>query len=1344
MRRAAFLACLLAVSLHSVAHGQRSGVNVPLLPGVPHNPDPHSGDPQKDALTKSDLLWQRQLEVEIVESTRNPQHLLAFFNDYRAVDIDPNIEEAPPPMYQVALSGLMRVVDRVLAWFRGRPPESVPPLPRYAAAAEATIGMSRSSDGGQTWTGALVPGSVDDTSAASVSSPLYGLQAMTDPAPAPGPCGIVYVGVIAFTRGDISTVAVARWQDMNHVDGSETWYYQGTSVIETAKNAANGQFHDLLRVVVDPVRGQTSDPCAHNVYVGWARFNGFDSASTLNFARTTAGNGPTWNPVWNTKFITSTDKVNQGVTMAVDPLPGLPNNGGGTLYYAWRVFASQAMPARYWITWSKDFGATFEKPVVVTGTSPVYPYDQPTLASDMPGVGPAQVAFRSNSLPTLAVVPNHPTNPTGSRIFMAWQERVNVLTGQPDPLGDPRIVITRSDNGRNWSQRTTVDVSPRDIAPPEPGQGYLPQERPAGPQIMPRLAYGGGRFALFYYEARGPLTEIPPHGGVIAGMDRQIDARMALLDPGSGLAVGSSQVSRYALKVGANLDDGETRDDVVEAAPGVKAINERLNHTTSGGGHVPFAGDYNGMRPIVTLMPGATPNAPWRWAIRRTDVPFQAFRAVWADSRNQIPPPGTPEEQLAQYPFYSPPGLNVPSCINPGSRNIDGFYSLVDATVTVSTPTTYKQANIERAFPLTIGNPTAGQTFYQLTFDKPSIASWNQNDPTQDPQFDTLNVELFPHASSTRTAYVSATQTTEAVKVLVRQITLGGPNCGQTLVDPDCTINVGDVVGTATLNFDPTNPPYTGTDGDATSETHDPLLSDPVVTNPLVANPLVANPLVANPLVANPLVANPLVANPLVANATIHDMTDTTWTVQNGGTSASAYLNALNVGNLDALLQDDNYAFQLLIYKKAMVAGLSGCQTINVPMDQIISSVPNPLVANPLVANPLVANPLVANPLVANPLVANATFAEEPYITGETGDFHDGTRHDFRPSEVFVTLRAYQLKPTAQLPIDPVTGQPAKFDPRDHAPAFAVHAHARNVRNGQKDQGPPPFAAKGSDLVASGTFDAATVTAGFTLDIPVATVTNNGNLRSGRFRYGYYLSSDAIIDRTDTLLLAGSVLPKLEPDQSNTAGPATVTIPSTTPGGSYFYGILFDDTGHVGETDETNNYVSAPITIESQGTIDQQQPLIDAAAGTLAIGGPAAQKVAQVVTAGLSRSLSNVLLAVSCSPDATLTLQIEGVSNRGLPNGVVSSTTTYVGGSSSSAGGGFFDYPLGTALPMVSGQKFAIVLSAGPTGSCSTAQGPTGDPYKMNGAFSDSTVVTPGVWEALPSRRDFPFKTVVK
>src|SRR4029450_12248175 len=127
----------------------------------------------------------------------------------------------------------------------------------------------------------------------------------------------------------------------------------------------------------------TSDPCAHRVYIGWARFQGTGGAATLNFARTTSGGLGTASsgaPTWDSKYIKTTTKTEQGVTIAVDPRPGQPGaGGGGSVYYAWRVFQSSANPNGIWITSSKDFGATFRTASVVTTGTPMYAFDQPTI-----------------------------------------------------------------------------------------------------------------------------------------------------------------------------------------------------------------------------------------------------------------------------------------------------------------------------------------------------------------------------------------------------------------------------------------------------------------------------------------------------------------------------------------------------------------------------------------------------------------------------------------------------------------------------------------------------------------------------------------------------------------------------------------------------------------------------------------------------------------------------------------------------------------------------------------------------------------------------------------------------
>ncbi len=683
----------------------------------------------------------------------------------------------------------------MFAWVTGRPAKGQ--LPRHAAAVEASVGMARSTDGGLTWTGAMVPGSPDDHSQASLNSPIYGLDAMTDPKGAAGPCGYAYVVLVAFTRGGESRIAVARWQDKNNKDGSEAWYYQGTSVVETGLNSTNGQFHDLPSIVVDPLRVTGGDPCAHNVYVGWARFNGNAGASVLNFGRATAGSSANWNPTWALRFVGSMDKTNQAVTLAVDPRPGTPlSNGGGTLTTAGAP--SNHRTARTGIGWrDPPTSATRSRK---RSSSPAPRRSIRTTSRRSRATRSDRSSWRSaptRSRPSRSV-PNAAENPTGSTVYMAWQERVNMSScpgsgcGSPDPFGEPKIVLTRSPDGKKWSTRTAVDIGNRDVVPPPNGLGYLPQLRQSGGQLMPRLSYGGGRLALFYYESRGPLTVIPPYGTVLAGLDRHLDARLALLDLVDGHLIGTSQVSRYLLKPFTDLSNGETVEDVVEVAPGVPAVNARVNVPNSGSGRIPFLGDYVGITPIVRLVPGA-PGGPWRWAISPSDVPFQGFRTVFADSRNQIPPPGNAEQQVAQYPFYSPPKQNEPSCVNPGSRNHDVMHAVVNASVTLNAATTFKQNNIERAFPVTVGNPADVKRFYRLTLDPSDIASWTQSADVQNPEHFRLDVELFPFASSTRNAYLSATTATASVKVTVRELQLSGAQCtgdSQTLDNPLCTITV--------------------------------------------------------------------------------------------------------------------------------------------------------------------------------------------------------------------------------------------------------------------------------------------------------------------------------------------------------------------------------------------------------------------------------------------------------------------------------------------------------------------------------------------------------------------------
>ena len=1195
-------AAVLASVFHTGVAGQQAGVNTPVLPGVPADPnDPHAN-------LKSDLLANRQVEPEIVISSRNPLHMIAFFNDYRAVAIhnDTGIGGG-----MLARAGW---IGRFLARLLGRQPLEQKPV---IAAAEATTGMATSYNGGQTWTGGLVAGSPDDPSPAASQSPAWGLDAMTDPRAVGGPCGTAYLFNVAFTRGGPSKLMVTRFEDKNDEDGGDTWHMLGQTLIETGQNAP-GHFHDLPYAAVDIARTPGAGPCDHVLYVAWARFSGDELASKIVFAKSTDG-GLTWQQ----KYIKSTNKTDQGLVMTVDPRPGAPaTGGGGTVYIGWRVFGTPETPSAMWLTSTKDFGATFAKAVPITGST-MYPYDQPSLASTM--VNHEALAFRSNAFMTLQSVP-HPTE-NRSTLFAAWQERVNLGACQPmtadcgKPLaaGEPRIVISRSTNdGLTWVDplgqpgRRAVDFATRDLCTlpgpgttcldpdeqsdyPKPGFGYLPfRNRASGAQVMPRFAFGGGRFALGYLEGRGALTAIPGTAGVAAGMSRQFDARLALLDPVTGGFIGTTQVSRYPIQVGAPLADGEQGADVLTLRqdPVVRAVSDKGNTPSSGGGTTPFFGDFLGVVPTQTFVLDRV-TGRWRWAIRAADVPFRGFHMVFPDSRLVIPPAvSTPEEQVALWPLYDPPGTNAPSCLNPGSRNHDVMHTLVDAGVPVNSIASYKELGvIARTFPVTVTNTQAVERYFRVSLQPANVSSFHQFDET----IDEILMVLLPYSSSTRAVTVTSPTPTTSVTVNVVE-----QNC-----DPNqppalntCTPKGGGDTGSVTLNLDPTNEQ----DVDPTdTETHNPLVTNPLVTNPLVTNPLVTNPLVTNPLVTNPLVTNntavnplvtnPLVTNPLVTNSTledktVHDIIDATWKVTNLGTDGTAYLTQVALANAAAL--GSNYVFHLFIYRVAAAAGIDGCTTTNFNQDQVISSIPNPfsnpLVTNPLVTNPLVTNPLVTNPLVTNPLVTNSTFASAPAEVPEEENSHDGTLHDDYRDTVFVTVRGYQIVPDSAL--TPAT----TYDPNVAPPTIAVISLTTNTVGGIVDpiEELPGSFGSAADLTITGYSPAApplTAFPGGVVTLGAHTVSNVGdgpaNAPAGSFRNGFYLSTDPVLNpATDRLLAtnfnASGALPA---GGSFPWSPKTLIIPADVTPGPYYVGFYTDDQGQVIERDELNNYVSEPVTV---------------------------------------------------------------------------------------------------------------------------------------------------------------------
>jgi len=718
MKHFAAVGLLIGTFVSAVGMAQQANQNINVLPVYYNQANDPTQPIEPDAYLKGDLFLQRQVEPTIAVSSWNSQHLIAFFNDYRAVDIPDDLGVGEDGAGASSTGTLKSIVAKVLHFLRpGRDVETE--LPEQAAASEAWVGGSRSYDGGITWTGFFVPGGPFDDSPASLASPVKGFEASTDPVAASGPCGTVYLAYLAFTRGENSMMVVSRWQDTNTLIGGDTWEYQGTAVLETGNNAEFGFFLDKPHIAVDYVRNG-GGACDHNIYASYTTFNGRERdgkfKSKVTFARS-SGDELGFDTNFDIQKLNAPFQQNQGTWIVVDPRPGTPNTtGGGTIHLFWRHFFD---PNAILTITSKNYGQTFPgNPSNITAGWDLETYDQigysttaavgagfPTEGTpdhwDPPAIGGQAgvediISFRSNAFPTAAISEQ-------GTIFVAWQERVDLQPGEtqgfPAPYeigGSPRIVMTKSiDGGSSWQAvdgtpgaRRAVDLGRRDdpINPKaelaEDGWGQLPQPRDSGPQVMPSLSCGLGRCLLIFSESRGFLVEdgfgeqrielydLSTSSGFISGIDRMMDMRAARIDPLSGELVSTTQISRYTLAPAANLADGESPEDIAavnwpcspdddDLGSGLPDCDRAINlpvKPQSAAGTVGFIGDYFYVIPLQSWKHEAA--GGWRRAISSNDLDSgaPAFHAIWADNRNLIPPKAEPEwPEYQAYDFQFDP-----------------------------------------------------------------------------------------------------------------------------------------------------------------------------------------------------------------------------------------------------------------------------------------------------------------------------------------------------------------------------------------------------------------------------------------------------------------------------------------------------------------------------------------------------------------------------------------------------------------------------------------------------------------------------------------------------------------
>ena len=1290
MRRIlSFIFLLTLISAPAIVGAQQAGDNINVLPLVP-NVD--SSDPgyDPDWFLKGDGYLQRQLEPTIAASTRNPDHLLAFFNDYRAVDVGDDIGLGEGEIGSAALKTLNLMLASV-PWLQ------IPDLgitmirPQPMAASEAWVGMSRSYDGGLTWSGGFLPGAPFDGSPASLDSPVYGLEAATDPVTVCGPCGQFYTVFVAFTRGGQSKLAVARYEDLNNDPGGDTLVYKGTTVVDSGANANFGHFLDKPHIAIDVWRNESSkagiekkkkpkpsedndDPCAHRVYVSYSTFTGKPKPNKFQsklYVATSEDGGETFN---RTK-INKNFGQNQGSALAVDPREGTPTTtGGGTLYAFWRHFNG---PDSIVMTKSLDFGGSWSRPEQIIGSTPMAPFDQPTISTQAvydfglfdPITGLPEVAFRSNGFPTATVA----TDPQGdATVFVGWQERVGG-DGYPLENGTPRIVLMRSDDdGDSWTdiegnpgQRKAVDIGWRDLesdpSAPEPGFGTVPLERPSGPQIQPALSFAGGRLMMVYSESRGrianygnpdleeiltsqfnPDADIDSQTGFISGYDRLMDHRAALLDPATGELLSTVQVSRYPLRAGSDLADGEDYEDVApinppcspdydayfnagELNPCVRQLN-RVNAVTSAAGTSPFVGDYPGIHPFVQFVTDSEGN--WRWATDPDDLTTRGFHTIWADNRHLIPPqnpsPGSPWVEWQDYPNYDAPGSGDLSCANPGSRNTDVLTSRVDAELVINSPTTFKAIGATGAsFPFSIGNKTGETRTYQISIepDDGNASFLSRSVVT------TASVEIFPFSSTSQVVYVSG-PTTDPIKVTVQET--GG--CGSDCQSGTIVFNAHQSMASEQLASEEFfNPTVTPDAFVINQNLENAFVINQGAENAFVINPTVDNAFVINGGTENAFVINAFVINAFVINAfvinsglpakageepeyyDIHNIIDTTWTVTPGeSTDASSFLPIINIDKAEQFL--DKYVFQLIVHKGALYGSpsLEGCDSTNVNQPQILSTFAQGPGTNP--ADAFVINPAPKNAFVINQgfpgdaFVINSTFTVAPSDDGpdnsKNGSLsNDGTLKAPRaPDTVNVTLRAYQIVPDEELGEFRYNPFPAD-DPNNPNPgtagdraSFAASSHNCDTLDPLSEC----FEFNAPDLVPIDVdpTEILPTLVGESFDFPSWTLLNqgttDGNAENDDLRHGFYLCPRWVVaDAPEDLTLdlspctqfidEGEILfttdNSLPPAGEDDFDATTLNIPEGTLPGLYDVVLYVDDLFQVSEFIEVNNYASVPIIV---------------------------------------------------------------------------------------------------------------------------------------------------------------------
>jgi hypothetical protein len=885
-RAATSLLALFAVVHGTLAWGQTPqptlvvGRNVNMVSGTKWP----AGDP----------YLQRQNEPSVAASTRNPLHLLAGANDYRTVDI-PFVDGA-------------------------------------AETGDAWLGLFKSFDGGQRWQTNLLPGYPQDLSPNGLASPLKGYQAGADPVVRAGTNGLLYYAGLVFDRpapsvagapppAQKSAIFVARFIDNNNIENADSIAYLGSTLV-TSNPGTTGGFLDKPWMAVDVPRDSgpscrivtpgegapaTQKLPAGNVYVAYTLAisdpTGF--RSEIYLSRST-NCGATWTAP--TRLSRPEDRINQGASIAIDPRTG-------QVYVAWRRIATAPTdaPDAILVVKSTTLGKKFSPPGEATrfprgrklGLDPARFFEHgrataPTAAGGGEGEfdqGTTPESFRTNAYPSIVIDGD-------GRLYLAWAER-GYGQVRPGQEGDARILLSTSRDGTAWTP-------PRAVV----------EEALPGHQIMPTLAFGGGRLMLAFYDLRDDVSRVfAPYiddltSVAASGFRHTLDLRAATAAPGdTPVFEPSARVSDYL--IGTDPADPGQRPYQLQFNPPNLPMFVR--------GTSPFVGDYVDL----AAAPAFVLRQNGQWAFNTGGAP-PVFHAVWTDNRDVRPPDD------GDWSHYTPPTTRTSSLITgeemlpcdpgaSGSRNQNIYTARLTRGLLAGSPGNTKplSTTMARGFVVFAQNSTPATKFFRIRVENQPVGGYASFD-----QFDTAvtQVDVTTPASSTasRTIYVTSSDPAASVSISVMEIAAVG---GAAIT--------GGLTDTVMLNPDPSNPAVMN-----------PAVMNPAVMNPDIMNAEVYNPAVMNPAVMNPAVMNPAVMNPAVMNP---DLTN------------------------PAVMNPD------LTNPDLTSLTITNTTVVN-------PAVMNPAVMNPAVMNPAVMNPDLANPAVMNPDLVNGTISDVSWTVTNNGN----------------------------------------------------------------------------------------------------------------------------------------------------------------------------------------------------------------------------------------------------------------------------------------------------------------------------------------------------------------------